>query len=152
MNLSPGERALVGKPLSERDAHTLEVWWPECFTSAATGKVVMPAEAAAQLEAMFERFGVPMKVADNSLEVLGRAYDVFGVSLASQVVEVLRRPKEDLRRYYFDWPQDWVDYIEAVARDDAAEARRLALMVQPLAPDCVYPPGVIIDKKSPNQG
>lgn len=147
LNLAPGERALVGKALSDRDAYTLEVWWPECFTSVATGKVVMPADAAAQLEALFERFGVPLKVDDNSLEVLGRAYDVFGVSLAAQVVEVLRHPERNLKRYYSDWPQDWVDYIEAVANDDAPASRRLAMKVQPLAPECVYPPGVIVAQR-----
>ena len=124
----------------------LEQWWPECYKSEFSGKVIMAPLAAENLEKLYSLFGVPMLVADNSLEVLGRAYDVFCISLESFVSHKLQFPEAPLAAYLDDWPADWVQYIEAVAREDAVEARRLARELQVLAPECAYPPGVHIPK------
>ncbi len=102
-----------------------------------------PADAD-NLERLYEMFGVPMKVADNSLEILGHAYDVFCVSLETFVSHKLQFP-EEFDAYLDDWPIDWVRYIEAVAAEDKAKARQLANKLQVLAPDCMFPPGVRID-------
>jgi hypothetical protein len=135
-----------GKARDPRLVAILEQWWPECYKSEFSGKVIMAPQEAENIEKLFTMFGVPMLVAENSLEVVGHAYDVFCISLESFVSHKLQFPEDPLAAYLDDWPADWVHYIEAVAREDAVEARRLARELQVLAPGCAYPPGVHISK------
>jgi hypothetical protein len=133
----------LGQELDEDTEALFNVFWPECFESQATGKVVMADEDRARLERLFKRFGAPLKVEDNSLTVVGHAYDVFGLNLSSHVLARLRSP-EDFKTLctYWEWPHDWVAYVEAVALGDPAQARAYALALQPLSPDCAFPSGV----------
>ena len=87
------------------------------------------------LEDLFEMFGVPMKVADNSLNVLGRAYDVFALGLGLMVARQLIIPSWNFE----GWPEDWADYLRAVVAGDKLIAREWAQKLQPLAPGCVFP-------------
>ncbi|GAB3644707.1 hypothetical protein [Ramlibacter alkalitolerans] len=114
--------------------------WPE-VSEGSRGNAVMAPEDAERLEKLFLMFGVPMKVAENSLEIVGRAYDVFALALEPWVGNKFRY-WDSFDRFAHDWPEDWRKYIEAVAREDHAEARQWAVKLQPLSPDCVFPPGV----------
>lgn len=132
-------------------AELLEQFWPECYTSEFSGAVIMAPADAQRLEALYAMFGVPLKVSENGLGILGRAYDVFVMGLGTFVSHKLRFPTtfgecQSFREYLQDWPEDWVAYIEAVAAQDASETRRLAVKLQVLSPDCVYPPGTYIGK------
>jgi len=136
----------------QRPAHLvkiLEQFWPECYKSEFSGKVVMAPADAELLEALYELFGVPMLVSENSLEILGRGYDVFCMGLGTFVSHKLMFPVtfgecKSFREYLGEWPEKWVEYIEAVAAENKSEARRLASSLQVLAPECEYPPGTYI--------
>lgn len=125
----------------------MQQWWPDCYTSEHSGKVIMAPADAAKLEKLFVMFGVPMLVNDNSLEVLGHAYDVFSLGLESFVSHKIEFPDEDFDDYLHDWPTEWVRYVEAVAAENVTEARRLAVKLQVLSPGCAYPPGLHIAKQ-----
>ena len=121
-------------------AELLDQVWPKCSASESAG-ASMDADDARRLEALFEMFGVPMKVSENSIKTLSRGHEVF-VSRYSRFVKLkLSHPGEDLGRYLGDWPGLWVDYIEAVAAGDRTRARPLAMRLQPLSLDCKHPPG-----------
>lgn len=125
-------------------AEILDQFWPECITGGLSGKTIMRPEEAVKLEALFKLFGVPMLVKDNSIEVLGRAYDVFGQALSGFVSQKLRFPGafgqcKNFKDYLPAWPAEWVEYIEAVASENFSEARRLAVKLKVLDPDCEYP-------------
>ncbi len=121
-------------------AQVLDQFWPECFESTHGG-VVMKPEDASRMERLFELFGVPLRVGENSLKTVGYAYDVFCVALEPFVSDKLREP-DQFRTWVDDWPADWVAYIEAVAAADTKTARRLAVKLQVLSPDCQFPPRV----------
>lgn len=110
-----------------------------------------PADSA-RLETLFKLFGEPMAVADNSLEVLGHASDVFAVGLSAHVGNKLHFPgkvgaRETLRETSQRWPQDWVSFIGEVAVEDFTESRRLAVKLQVPSPDCAYPLDTFIESK-----
>ena len=148
---------LGGVPRDARLAELLEQFWPECHTSEFSGKTIMTPADAQRLETLFKMFGVPMTVADNSLQIKGRAYDVFSMGLGTFVSHKLRFPAtfgecQSFRDYLSDWSEDWVTYVEAVASEDFAESRRLAIKLKVLDPDCVYPSGIFIEPtKKPNK-
>jgi hypothetical protein len=132
-----------GHPPVVRDpkvAEILDQVWPDCGVSPSGG-VVMNAADARKLEALFEMFGVPMKVSENSIKTLGRGYEVFVTRYSRFVNLRLCNPSADFRHSLGDWPKLWVDYIEAVAAGDKAGARKLAMRLQPLSMDCKHPPG-----------
>lgn len=116
----------------------LEFEWPHVWVDEA-GRCVASAEDTRRLEALFRVFGVPMLVRDNSLNVLGHAFDTFVLGFSDYVRRCLLRPRAFEEQVY-DWPQHWCDYVRAVARQDLAQARRLAVQLQPLAPGCAHPP------------
>lgn len=153
----PGLAELIAKECgivdkAPRLTEILRQWWPECYKSEFSGKVIMAPQAVVNLEKLFTMFGVPMLVAENSLEVLGHAYDVFSLGLEPFVSNKLQFPDEDFDDYLHDWPKEWVRYVEAVAAEDLAEARRLAHQLQVLSPDCGYPPGLFIQpSKKPGE-
>lgn len=140
-----------------RDPHKVEIleqMWPECHTSEFTGTVIMAPSDVERLEALYRMFGVPLLVKDNSLQVLGHAYDVFGLSLSTFVSHKLMFPEKfgqckSFREYLGDWPDKWVQYIEAVASADFKEARRLAQELQVLAPGCEYPADIHVNGPCP---
>lgn len=132
----------LGAEVSDELYDTLHFFWPECYESSWSGKVIMTPKDATQLETLCRRFGVPMKVSENSLAVLSRAYEVFHLTLGCFVDRRLFRPEVFLSNPE-GWPQPWLDYIDAVVRGDEVAARALAIQLQPLAPECQFPPGVI---------
>lgn len=119
-------------------AELLDQFWPDCFESPSTGCVVMDAEDAQRLEALFALFGLPLRVGEHSIETVGHAYDVFVLRLAPIVTYRLTIPRtfESVTR---DWPQEWRDYLEAVAAQNQERVQVLAKKLQPLSPDCVFP-------------
>ncbi len=131
-----------GLPRDPCVVEVLEQFWPDCFESTHGG-VVMSPEDAARLERLFEMFGVPMKVSQHTLKDLGHAYDVFSISLAGFVSYRLRFP-DRFRQWLYDWPQDWVDYIDAVAVQDTRKARELASRLKVATAQCQYPPGILV--------
>lgn len=52
----------------------------------------MSDEERANLEALYEMFGVPMLVKDNSQKMLGRGYDVFCLGMGPSVRRCLSHP------------------------------------------------------------
>lgn len=157
----PGMSAMVddaysilgGLPRDPRLASILDQFWPECYVSDHSGKIIMAPNDVAKLEALYLMFGVPMLVSENSLEVLGHAYDVFCIGLSTFVSKKLIFPaKQGVCKTFaeamskFNWSQDWIDYIEAVAAEDHKAARKFAVRLNVLAPECEYPPYVYIRK------
>ena len=141
-----------------RPPHLAEVldqnWPPDCATSDISGKLLARPEDAERLEKLFKLFGVPILVKDNSAQIIGRAYDVFGQALSLFVNQKLRFPTnfgqcESFREYLSAWPDDWVKYIEAVAAEDFEESRRLAKKLKVLDPDCEYPDGTFVPPPVP---
>ena len=142
---------LGGIPRDGRMVEILEQFWPVCYTSEFSGAVIMAPAEAERLEGLYALFGVPLKVSENRLTVLGRAYDVFCMGLGTFVSHKLMFPEkfgecESFREYLQDWPDDWVAYLEAVAAKNVQEARRLAVKLHVLSPDCEYPAGTHISK------
>lgn len=137
--------------LAERPAEIarlLDLWWPDAYKSEYTGKAIMSPADSADLEALFELFGVPMRVADNQYEIVKYAYGMFATALSHWVDRKLYHPEHypnagDMARSY-GWSEDWGAYIEAVAAGDRAQARRLAIKLQPLSPDCEFPETMLI--------
>lgn len=154
---SLGDDAYASLGSIPRPPHLVEIldqFWPECYTSEFSGKAIMAPEDAARLEALYRMFGVPMLVADNSLQILSWAYEVFVQGLGLFVNHKLRFPTtfgacNSFREYLPEWPDDWVHYVEAVAAENFSESRRLAKKLNVLAPDCVYPKGTHLDKPAP---
>ena len=140
----------------ERPSHLAEILdqlWPDCVKGELSGKTLMRPADAIRLEALFKLFGVPMLVKENSIEVLGRAYDVFGQAFSGFVSQKLRFPgsvgsRKNFKEYLYKWPADWVEYIEAVASENFSEARRLAVKLNVLSPDCEYPADTFVPQSS----
>lgn len=148
--LFPGE---LGAALDAEAGQLFYMPWPECFVSMSTGEVVMSDEDRTLLEKLYRRWGVPLKVRENSEAVLLHAFDTFALSFQMHITRRLRRP-EDFRQMttYWNWPKEWVAYFDAVAAGDEKGARALAMNLQPLSPDCRFPEGVMrynINKKAP---
>lgn len=141
-----------------RPAHLIEVldqFWPECAKSELTGRTLMRPADALRLEALFKLFGVPMLVQDNGLEIIARAYTVFGQALGLFVNHKLRFPgrfgkHETFREYLSEWDEDWVYYLEAVAAENYEEARKFAIKLNVLDPECVYPPNTFVPPLVPH--
>lgn len=152
-DLDLSKMALLPGEVDNRDPRLVaifEQWWPECYESDFSGKVIMTPEDAANLEELFELFGLDLKVADNNINVLVRAYDVVAMyGLGSQLDNFMTLTDEQLRRRYDNWPEIWVEYMTAVAKANKPKARELAKQIQVLSPDCQYPYGVFIKKVSP---
>ncbi len=141
--LFPGEMGgLARDPLK---AELLDMFWPECFEDSR-GQVVMAESDAADLEALFQMFGVPLPVHETPLRQLSYAYDVFGISLAHWVSYKLRHP-EGFAEFLHDWPSAWVRYIEAVAAGQLDQVCALAAQLQPLSAACKFPPGVVVQRR-----
>lgn len=140
-NLDDAFAGELGRPRPADMAALLDQFWPECFESTSTGCAVLKPEDARRPEALFTLFGVALKVGEHSLDTVGRAYDVLAPRLGPVVTWRLTVPRtyESLTR---DWPQEWRDYIEAVARQDQPLAQMFAQKLRPLSPDCVLPPDV----------
>lgn len=136
------ENELGGTPRAKEVAEVLDQMWPEASVGTRGNYVMAPADSE-RLEKLFTMFGVPMKVAENPVRVVGRAYDVFVLGFASYVDQALRKP-DTFDEFAQDWSEDWRAYIKAVAAQDNAEARRLAVKLQPLAPECQYPRGIYL--------
>lgn len=144
----------AGKALSPEEKAAFDVWWPDEAFESRHGGTMMKPESEAALETLFERFGVPLKVKENSIATVGHAYDVFGIALSSAICDAIEMSGQfPIRKYLDHWPSDWLDYIESVINKDTATARRLANKLQPLAPECQFPPGVHVDdqRKRPGQ-
>lgn len=147
-NLPPIDELFTAAELGEQSrdplmVELLEQFWPECFEDVH-GTVVMGETDVARLESLFDLLGVPMAVHQNSIATLGHAYDIFVLGLARFVSRKLRFPDMDLSNFLLDWPLPWVRYVEAVAAGNSAQAPTLAIALQPLAPDCVFPLGVAL--------
>lgn len=128
------------KPLPPHLATVLEQCWPELDTGSKGLCVCAPADAA-RLDALFALFGANLRTYESTPAVVGRAYDVFLMSLGPSVEAKLRGAATSL---FEAWPADWRAYIEAVATENSAEAKRLYKQLQPLSPDCVFPKGVFV--------
>ena len=142
---------LGGLPRDPRLVEILEQFWPDCHQSQFGNGVIMSPDKAEKLEALYKMFGVPMLVSENSLQVLGRAYDVFCLGFGNFVNHKLRFPQkfgqcQSFREYLAEWPEEWVLYIETVAAEDFENARKWAVELQVLSPDCVYPDSTHIKK------
>lgn len=121
--------------------------WPECYESELSKTVIMSTDDAANLEELFALWGVPMKVFDNPMAVVSRAYDVFATyGLGFQLDKFMKLTAEELRQLYSTWPVEWIEYLEAVGKADKETARKYAQKLQPLSPDCVFPYGVFVEK------
>lgn len=136
-------REIGGNPVPAELFAVIRQLWPPTYEGVDGRTIIEDAEAIPRLEAMFELYGVPLKVAGNSVTVLGHAYDVF-VALSTHVLRQLRKPSS-FRKINSDWPEEWLCYVEAVAAQDKAEARRLAQKLQPLAPGAELPPRVYMN-------
>ena len=137
-------RELGGNEVPARLFAVFMQMWPDLYEGADGGTRCKQAEAVPLLEQLFEMYGVPMKVADNSITVLGHAFDVCA-ALAMHVMRQLRYPKT-FRRINDDWPEEWLSYIEAVAAEDKEGARAWAQKLLPFALDTELPPRCTLDK------
>jgi hypothetical protein len=129
----------LGHARSAGMAALLDQFWPECFESPSTGCVVMDAVDARRLEELFALFGVPLRVVEHSIETVGHAYDVFVQRLGRFVTYRLTLP-ETFHALTRDWPPEWREYLEAVAAQNRERVTALAQRLQPLSPDCGFPP------------
>ncbi|MCC5612414.1 hypothetical protein LC612_38340 [Nostoc sp. CHAB 5834] len=137
--------------VDNRDARLVEIfeqWFPDCYESDSSGKVIMSPKEEADLEELFELYGLNIKVKDNTFNALLRVYDVVGpYGLSFQMDNFMTFTDQELRRRYETWPPIWIEYMTAVARANKDNARELAKQIQVLSPDCVFPYGVFIKKR-----
>lgn len=130
MQRPPAEALRVLNMLFPEVSHDLDGAWH------------MPPDQAAQLDAFFEAFGVPVRTTNAPLAAIERAYGICALGLTHFVNLKLRQPGYFGRRTR-DWPAAWREYIEAVASLNRPEAQRLAAQLQPLDPDCVMPDSML---------
>ncbi len=118
---------LIGRPLAS--------------PAGADGEAGFADEDAARIDALFERFGVPLRVRGTPRRTLVDAYDFCALYLGQHVFYRMCDP--DFYDYLVkDWPGPWKSYVEAIVGKDRAAAERLFRELDPLAPDCPYPPGL----------
>lgn len=141
--------AIGGIPLTEKQRAVLQVWWPECFESMHGG-VVMPKEDEALMEEMFECFGVPLKVSENSMNVISLTYRTFALEIAPFVQFFAEWP-DSFRRMYPGWPEDWYQYLEAVASFDKQKARAYAKRLNVLDREIPLPDGMVRSDENENK-
>lgn len=115
-----------------------EQWWPEMFDRVMGGCATVEPEDGQKLEALCERFGVPLKLKTSTSEMFRHAYAIFVLCFASAVRHELERPTY-LRRIKTYWEPGWVEYIEAVAYGRRDEASKWARELRVLYSDGKYP-------------
>jgi len=142
--------AMLPGDVEVRDMRLVAIFeqdWPDCYRSDFSGKAIMLPEEEKLMEELFELFGMPLKIAENSYSVISRAFDVFCLfGLGYQLDFFMKFSDEQLEKAYPTWSEDWLTYMKAVGAGDKKAARRLAHKLQVLSPDCEYPYGVFIDK------
>jgi hypothetical protein len=144
-NRMTGDDALLGKALSDADDAVLNLFMPD-YSVTSRGQVVMTKDAQSRFEQMCARFGVPLDVSNSPEHYVLHAYKCFILTLGTYVAWRLEYSETKFRRLLQCdaencWPTDWVDYVEAVALNDAVKAAALAKKLRPLDRDTVYPPG-----------
>jgi|JI9StandDraft_2_1071091.scaffolds.fasta_scaffold29266_1 hypothetical protein len=109
----------------------------------ADGRIAMTPSDAHRFERLCAMFGVPLKLTESSIDLVSRAYHVFGVVLSFYVAERIRSP--DLFRAYYGkrWAPDWVEYINAVATQDHGKAADLDKILEALSPECIFPSDIV---------
>lgn len=108
----------------------LEQYWPDMPLSARD---------ATQLEALFDAFGVPLRIEDLPLAKLQGAYDVLSLGFVEFVKTKLLQPDRFAAKVQ-GWHDDWVRYVVAVANRNRVQARELAMLLDPLGSDTALPP------------
>lgn len=127
-------------------ARWLDEFWPQVADSAQ-GSAMLAPHTAQWLQGLSHRFGLEVEVSQTRAVELAHLYDVCVLGLGPVIHKALRYPELDLRAFYDDWPELWVRYVQAVARGEQETALQLARQLEPLAADCVWPPGVFVLKK-----
>ncbi len=118
---------LIGRPLPD--------------AGAPDGAPQFADEDAARIDALFERFGVPLRVRGTPRRTIAEAYDFCALYLGQHVFYRMCDP--DFYDYLVkDWPGPWKSYVEAIVAGDLAAAQGLFRELDPLAPGCPYPPGL----------
>lgn len=134
----PGIRPTTDKALTA----LLAQWWPEGLSEGTRGQALFANAAdAARMTELFAAYGCKVDAVSAPYALVWNAYGMFAMTLGQWVRHFLRRPETDAARYLDDWPQDWRDYIVAVARRDLQTAERLFAKLQPFDKDTVLPPG-----------
>src|SRR5690606_2386339 len=111
---------------------------PEYVESLEHDGIEFAEDDALQLETLYERFGLPLKVRDNPENVLTQAYLFCSVYFGKFVNTKMRRSAE-YKAVTESWPQDWHDYVDAVLSKDLVAAKQLAKKLQVMTADCEFP-------------
>jgi hypothetical protein len=126
-----------------------EQWWPEIFDSTHGGCVTVEPEAGVKLEKLGEMFGVPLKLKLCSSDVIGHAYTIFVLRMGTDVRNALQY-KDDIPKFLRDMPDEWREYVTAVAQQRKDDAKRMARELRVLRSDTVYPERFFAnDEKAP---
>lgn len=140
----PGDDELLGAALSDEDDAVLNQFMPE-YSVTSRGEVVMAQERRELFEKMCARFGVPLSVSNSPEHYIKHAYNCFALTLRDYVAWRLEYSEKKFRRLLKEaepaWSDDWIDYVEAVALNDAEKAKKLAQKLRVLDKDTEYPPG-----------
>ena len=129
---------LLGQAREQELAALLDMFFPDCEIGE-NGYPKFAAEDETQLNALFERCGLRMRVEGNTLNMLTEAYQFCSLYLGDFLNRAMRRP--DAFEYMTrEWPAEWKQYALAVVSGDQDAARAYATKLMPLAPDCPYPP------------
>ena len=134
----PGIRPTTDKALSSLIAQ----WWPDGVSEGLRGQALFGnTEDSARMTELFAAFGCKADAAAAPFALVWNACGIFSITLAPFVSHFLRHPESDAARYLDDWPQDWRDYVVAVAHRDIPTAERLFAKLQPLDGHTQLPPG-----------
>lgn len=123
-------------------------YWPEILDSMHGGCLTVEPEDGVKLEKLCEMFGVPLKLKLCSVAVIGHAYDIFCLGMASCVRKALEY-KDDVDEVLYYLPHEWRAYIVAVAQQRQADAQRMARELRVLRYDADYPPRFWASDKVP---
>lgn len=119
-------------------AALLDMFFPD-FEMGDDGYPKFAADNEGQLNALFERCGLRMRVDGNTLNMLTEPYQFCSLYLGDFLNRAMRRP--DAFEYMTrEWTLEWKRYALAVVSGDKDAARAYATKLMPLAPDCPYPP------------
>jgi hypothetical protein len=129
---------LLGLPPDPELAALTNQFYPD-FEIDESGKAVFASEDSADLNRLFERCGLRLRVEESVEPVINEAYQFCSVYLAKFLDMAVRRPS-DFEYMTRDWPDDWKQYTVSVVRGDKEAAKAYATKLMPLAPDCPYPP------------
>ncbi|KWU23416.1 hypothetical protein AS149_37135 [Burkholderia cenocepacia] len=116
----------------------LDMFYPD-YEIDESGKPVFSADDAGNLNRLFERCGLRLRVEDNTEPVINEAYQFCVLYLGDFLNTAMRRP-DSFEYMTRDWPLDWKEYALSVVKGDLDASRRFATKLMPLAPDCPYPP------------